>query len=104
MFEKLKALKAEFDEARLDLYTKAYNKFALNDDANMNLSAIIGLAVGVIVIAAIAPTAIETFYSTNTSGWQVNGEEDIIATSIWWLLPFITVIVFFYMVYKRIEG
>jgi len=50
----------------------------LDEAGSLNLSAgsIIGFAIGLIVLAAVVPDAIGTFYSTNTSAWAVNGIED----------------------------
>lgn len=97
--EKLIALKEEFNEAKFELY----KKLALNERGSMDVGAIIGLGIGIIFIAAVAPAAIETFYQTNTSTWQIDGVEDAKTTTIWWLLPFIAVTVFLYMLYRKMN-
>ncbi len=97
--DKLSALKKEYKDAEFDLYKKV----KLNERASLDVGAIIGLGIGIIFIAAVAPAAIETFYQTNTSGWAIDGVEDTKTTTIWWLLPFIGVTVFLYMLYRRMQ-
>lgn len=102
MVKKLCNLTQEFDETSTFLGSKIVNK--LNDSAESEISAgaIIGLAIGLIVVAAVIPSAIEAFYNTNTSAWMIDGVEDTKATTLWWLLPFISVAVVLYMIYKRL--
>jgi len=101
--KKVIELKNEFDETSLELGSKIVNK--LDDTAISEISAgsVIGMAISLIVIAAVIPSAIQAFYDTNTSTWLINGAEDTKATTLWWLLPFICVAVVLYMVYKRMD-
>ena len=114
MFEKISALKNEFKNAYTELGVKTLTKInRLDNTAQTDISAgaIIGMAIGLIVIAAVIPSAIETFYATDTSTWLlVQGNEtgygsveDTKAITLWWLLPFIAVATVLYMLYKRME-
>ena len=114
MFEKIFALKNEFKTAYIKLGVKALTKINRLDDngvIDISVGAVIGMAVGLIVIAAIIPSAIETFYTTNTSTWLLDAGnetgygavEDTKAITLWWLLPFIAVATVLYMLYKRME-
>ena len=93
---KYQAFKTEYLGARFDLINK------LDDEADLSAGAIIGMAIGLIVIAAVIPSAIETFYSASTANWTINGVEDTKTTTLWWLLPFIAVAVVLYMLYSRL--
>lgn len=106
MFEKISALKNEFKSAYTELSVKTLTKIHRLDDTaqtDMSAGAIIGMAIGLIVIAAVIPSAIEAFYATNTSAWLIDGVEDTKAITLWWLLPFIAVATVLYMLYKRME-
>jgi len=106
MFERIKKFRDAFNEDSTELYLKVVSKIPkLNDKAESSFTAgsIIGMAIGLIVIAAVVPSAIEAFYATNTSTWLIGGVEDTKATTLWWLLPFIAVATVLYMVYKRME-
>ena len=106
MFEKISALKTEFKAAYTELGVKILTKInRLDDSAQTEISAgaVIGMAIGLIVIAAVVPSAIEAFYATNTSAWLIDGVEDTKAVTLWWLLPFIAVATVLYMLYKRME-
>ena len=94
--ETYNSLRSEYLGARFDLINK------LDDEANLSAGAIIGMAIGLIVIAAVIPSAIETFYSASTTNWTINGVEDTKTTTLWWLLPFIAVAVVLYMLYSRL--
>ena len=74
-----------------------------NDEGAMNLSAaaIIGFAIGLIVLAAVVPDAIGQFYATNTSAWQIDGAEDTKTTVLWWLIPLVIVAAVVMMIYKN---
>ena len=106
MFERISALKTEFVSAYTELGVKILTKaHRLDDGAQSEISAgaVIGMAIGLIVIAAVVPSAIEAFYATNTSAWLIDGVEDTKAVTLWWLLPFIAVATVLYMLYKRME-
>ena len=106
MFDKISALKNEFKRAYTELGVKTLTKInRLDDTAQTEISAgaVIGMAIGLIVIAAVVPSAIESFYATNTSAWMIDGAEDTKAVTLWWLLPFIAVATVLYMLYKRME-
>ena len=101
MFEKIKSLIHEFNATSIMIEARSRNK--LNDYAYADISAgaVIGLAISIIVIAAVIPSAIEQFYVSNTSTWTIDGEVDTKATVLWWLLPFICVATVLYMIYSR---
>lgn len=104
--KKYVALRQEFNETFNELGGKLAVKaddIMHNDSGNISAGSVIGLAISLIVIAAVIPSAIESFYSTNTTAWTINGSEDTKATTLWWLLPFICVAVVLYMVYRRME-
>ena len=113
MFEKISALKNDFKSAYTELGVKVLTKVHHLDDngvIDISVGAVIGMAVGLIVIAAIIPSAIEMFYSVDTSAWAIGGNEtgygavaDDKAVTLWWLLPFIAVATVLYMLYKRME-
>ena len=75
----------------------------LDEAGSLNLSAgsIIGFAIGLIVLAAVVPDAIGTFYSTNTSAWAINGIEDTKTTVLWWLIPLVIVAAVVMMIYRN---
>lgn len=109
--KKLINLTQEFNETSLLLGSKIINKLDDRAQAEISAGSIIGLAIGLIVVAAVIPSAIETFYSYSTTttvdnvttGWVIDGVEDTKATTLWWLLPFISVAVVLYMIYKRLN-
>lgn len=90
-------------------YTEMKNKYAvksLNNRAmldNLSVAGIIGFAIGLIVLASVLPTAMDVFYNTNTSSWDINGTEDTKTVLLWWLIPLIVVAVVLIMLYKQIQ-
>ena len=113
MFERISALKTEFVSAYTELGVKTLIKINRLDDiaqTEISVGAVIGMAIGLIVIASVVPSAIEAFYTVDTSGWAIGGNEtgygaieDAKAVTLWWLLPFIAVATVLYMLYKRME-
>ena len=114
MFDKISALKNEFKNAYTELGVKTLIKIHRLDNTaqtEISVASVIGMAIGLIVIAAIIPSAIETFYATDTSTWLLEAGnetgygsvEDSKAVTLWWLLPFIAVATVLYMLYKRME-
>lgn len=105
---KLYGFRDEFKQSAVELSAKVGqfkddHNLGLSEDGSLSAGSIIGFAIGLIVIAAVIPSAIATFYSTNTTTWLINGQEDAKTTTLWWLLPFIAVAVVLYMLYKRLE-
>ena len=90
------------DEVKSVIASKLSN-LRLNDSGSLNLSAgsIIGFAIGLIVLAAVVPDAIGTFYSTNTSLWTIDGSEDTKTTVLWWLIPLVIVAAVVMMIYRN---
>lgn len=90
-------------------YTEMKNKYAvksLDNRAmldNLSVAGIIGFAIGLIVLASVLPTAMDVFYNTNTSSWDINGTEDTKTVLLWWLIPLIVVAVVLIMLYKQIQ-
>ena len=61
MFERLKKFRKEFETDSTELYIKVASKFrGLDDKAETGITAgaVIGLAIGLIIIAAVIPSAI----------------------------------------------
>ena len=90
-------------------YTEMKNKYAVKslDNRgmldNLSVAGIIGFAIGLIVLASVLPTAMDVFYNTNTSSWDINGTEDTKTVLLWWLIPLIVVAVVLIMLYKQIQ-
>ena len=101
MFDKIKSLINEFNSTSIMLRAKACNKLDDCAYADLSAGAVIGLAISIIIIAAVIPSAISQFYETNTSAWKIDGVEDSKAVVLWWLLPFICVATVLYMIYSR---
>ena len=89
--------------AELQSRKSAVSNSFLDEAGSLNLSAgsIIGFAIGLIVLAAVVPDAIGTFYSTNTSAWAINGIEDTKTTVLWWLIPLVIVAAVVMMIYRN---
>lgn len=68
-----------------------YDKRAEVNAAGM-ISLVIALAVAVIMISAMFPPALDTFYETNTTGWTIDDVEDTSTTSIWQMIPMLAVV------------
>jgi len=114
MFKKLKKFHDNFNNNSTELYIKISSKIHnLNESAqtNLNMGAIISMVIGLIIIASVIPSAIGMFYSyetttiinNTTTGWVINGVEDVKVTTLWWLLPFIAIATVLYMIYKRMD-
>jgi len=56
------------------------------------VGSVIAIAIGLIVISAIMPTAIDQLYAADTTDWTINGTEDVRTTSMWELLPMFVVL------------
>lgn len=67
----------------------------------MNTGSIISIIIAVILIAYLAPAAIESFYTANTSAWAFGGVEDTKTINIWMLMPLICVVVFLAAIAKH---
>lgn len=68
-----------------------------------SVGGIIGFAIALVVLASVVPTAIDSFYQTNTTAWQINGSEDSKTVMLWWLLPLIIIAVVIMAVYKNVS-
>lgn len=78
-----------FDEAKnlMDVETtRLVTKFK-NDGGMMSTGAIISLVIGIVILAALLPTAIDSINSANTTGW------DSTQTAIWAILGIIVLAV-----------
>lgn len=80
--------------------TKTIAKFEQmqsNDKGEMTPNKIIGLAISVIVMAAVLPSALTTLFDTNTTGWSTG------AVALWDALPLVIIaaIVVAYYVTKK---
>ena len=102
---KFSAFKRNFDKKYIEI-AKRFNEVRRDENAvmdNLSVTGIVGFAIALIVLAAVAPTALDTFYNTNTSGWEINGQEDEKVTALWWLIPLIVVAVVLMMIYEQIR-
>ena len=63
------------------------NKYGMNDAGMLSTGSIIGLVIGVVILAALLPTAINAINDANTSGW------DATQASIWGVLGIIIIAV-----------
>lgn len=70
------------------------------------------VVLAVILIACLAPSALDGFYSANTTTWGFgtynassgvweSGTEDTKTTNIWKLLPLIVIVVFLALIAKK---
>ena len=58
----------------------------------IQVSTLIALAIGIIVMAILMPVAFDQFYAASTSNWTIDGQEDTKVTNLWYLLPFFIVL------------
>jgi len=49
------------------------------------------LAIAIIIMVSVMPSAIDTVYEADTTNWTIDGAEDKKTTNIWWLLPLVIV-------------
>jgi len=56
------------------------------------IGVVIAIAIGVIMISAMFPSALDTFYDANTTAWTIDGAEDTKTTTIWQMLPMMGVV------------
>lgn len=102
---RIESFKREF----MKTYAEALTKFkeTKNDESailgDLSVAGIIGFAIGLIVLASVLPTAMDVFYNTNTTSWDINGQEDTKTVLLWWLIPLIVVAVVLIMLYKQIQ-
>ena len=68
-----------------------------------SVGSIVGFAIALIVLASVAPTALDAFYNTNTSAWQIDGQEDTKTVALWWLMPLIVVAVVLILIYEKLR-
>jgi phosphohistidine swiveling domain-containing protein len=48
------------------------HKFRNHEDGMMSTGAIIGLVIGIVILAALMPTAISSINDANTTGWDAS--------------------------------
>lgn len=74
---------------------KLHNIFS-NDKGQVTagsvVAIVISLAIGLIVISSIMPTAMDQLYAANTSSWTIDSVEDTRTTALWELLPLFAVL------------
>lgn len=102
---RIEKFKREFMQTYAEMKTK-YAVRKLDDSAilgDLSVAGIIGFAIGLIVLASVLPTAMDVFYNTNTTSWDINGQEDTKTVLLWWLIPLIVVAVVLIMLYKQIQ-
>lgn len=78
-----------FDEFKdmLDVHTDALAAKFENEGGMMSTEAIIGLVIGIVVLAALLPTAIGALNNANTTGWSTT------QVAIWGILGLIVLAV-----------
>ena len=83
-------------ESYVDAIKEFLAKPFMDESGEMNAGSIVGvviaLAIGIIVVASIMPTAMDQLYAANTSDWTVDGAEDTKTTALWELLPMFAVL------------
>lgn len=102
---KIEAFKKNFASTMLKVNAKLTPKKLDNSGmmSDLSVAGIIGFAIGLIVLASVLPTAMDVFYNTNTTSWDINGEEDTKTVLLWWLIPLIVVAVVLIMLYQQIK-
>lgn len=102
---KIAKFKQEFKKTFFDVHKNLVNM--KNDESavlgDLSVAGIIGFAIGLIVLASVLPTAMDVFYNTNTTSWDINGQEDTKTVLLWWLIPLIVIAVVLIMLYKQIQ-
>lgn len=99
----------KFKQDFMKTYAEMRTKYAVKKLDNtgilgdLSVAGIIGFAIGLIVLASVLPTAMDVFYNTNTTSWDINGTEDTKTVLLWWLIPLIVVAVVLIMLYKQIQ-
>lgn len=53
----------------------------------MSIGAIVGLAIGVYVLAAILPSALSNFFNASTAGWDAG------TVALWGIIPLVIIAV-----------
>lgn len=100
---KIAKFKADFNR----VYARVNGKINRLDNSGSldgsSVGSIVGFAIALIVLASVAPTALDSFYSTNTSEWQINGQEDTKTVALWWLMPLIIVAVVLILIYEKLR-
>ncbi len=69
----------------------------------IDVSTIIAIAIGVIVMAILLPVAFDQFYEANTANWTINGQQDTKVVNIWYLLPFFIVLALLIAIVKMVS-
>lgn len=67
----------------------------------MTPSTAIGIAIAVIVLASVVPTAFDSFYAADTANWTIDGEEDSKTVDLWYLIPLLIVVAVLLAFYAR---
>ena len=97
----------QFREDFKRVYARVNSKMnSLGEDAVLDgssVGSIVGFAIALIVLASVAPTALDAFYNTNTSAWQIDGQEDTKTVALWWLMPLIVVAVVLILIYEKLR-
>lgn len=100
---KFEAFKEKFNKTFAKVNSFAVSKLDNNGMIDISIAGVIGFAIGLIVLASVLPTAMDVFYQTNTTNWDINGQEDTKTVLLWWLIPLIVVAVVLIMLYDQIR-
>jgi hypothetical protein len=82
----------------MNIFEKAIakmEKMQENDNGEMSPNAIIGLAISVIVMAAVLPSALTTLFNTTTAVWSTG------AVALWTALPLVIIAAVVVAYYSR---
>ena len=97
----------QFREDFKRVYARVNGKLNRLDNSGVldgsSVGSIVGFAIALIVLASVAPTALDAFYNTNTSAWQIDGQEDTKTVALWWLMPLIVVAVVLILIYEKLR-
>jgi len=81
---------------KLPTIEEIISKLFSDESGEMTAGSIVGvviaLAIGIIVVASIMPTAMDQLYAANTTDWTIDGAEDSKTTALWELLPMFAVL------------
>jgi hypothetical protein len=82
----------------MNIFEKAIMKLEqmrIDEKGDMSPNAIIGLAISVIVMAAVLPSALTSLFNTSTAGWSTG------AVALWTALPLVIIAAVVVAYYSR---
>lgn len=85
----------------MNIFDKAITKLEKmqrDENGEMSPNKIIGLAISVIILAAVLPSALSTLFNTSTAGWSTG------AVAMWDALPIIIIAAIVLAYYAKQKG